>query len=138
MKVRVPSPFVERPMTCCTGSFNGDQGHYLADIKTNTNSASFGKGTGGYLRNPQDFRSMLSNRALQSHTLSQKHMDLRRSALRIYLLLSVHERLPECTSVSRGQKRARSPLALELYRKCDLLSGCWELNSGLLENQPML
>lgn len=41
-------------------------------------------------------------------------------------------------SACRGQKRVSTPLKLKLVGGCELLSGCWKLNPGPLQEQQML
>ena len=43
---------------------------------------------------------------------------------------------PWACSARGSQKRATDPLGLELC--CELPCGCWELNAGPLEEQPVL
>ena len=55
-------------------------------------------------------------------------------------MLSLHESLYAiCMSgARRGQKRTWDPLELELQIVVSLTYGCWELNPGPLEEQPVL
>ena len=53
--------------------------------------------------------------------------------LKIYLFLCALNVLPACVYA-----RVWDPLELELQTSCELLCGCWELNPGPQEKQPVL
>jgi hypothetical protein len=62
---------------------------------------------------------------IQKETMFQPHIFKKRFIYYVYRVLSA--------CMSTGQKRASDPIS----DGCEPLCGCWELNSGPLEEQPV-